>query len=191
MTSAHSERITELLNSLRDGDRLAASELIPRIYPELRKIAARHLRRERSGHTLQPTALVHEAYLRIAGKDQVWNSRSHFFAVAAEIMRQILVDHARKRQAVKRGGAARRVELDDVLLATDAAADSVLDIDRAIDQLASLDPRQANIVVFRTFGGLTEDEIAAVLGVSVRTVKRDWRMARAWLRGVLASPTGK
>lgn len=190
MVPAGSERITALLQDLRRGDRAAQSQIIPLIYPELRKIAARYMRRERAEHTLQPTALVHEVYLRMVGQEhQDWQSRAHFFGAAAGLMRQILVDHARVRLAAKRGGGACRVQLDEALVKTDAAADTVLDIDRAICNLSALDKRQAEVVVMRVFGGLTEEEIAVALDISDRTVKRDWKMAKAWLRGVL-SPGG-
>jgi RNA polymerase sigma-70 factor, ECF subfamily len=192
MVPAGSERITGLLQGLRRGDRSAQSQIIPLIYPELRKIAARYMRRERADHTLQPTALVHEVYLRMVGHEQQdWQNRAHFFAAAAGLMRQILVDHARGRLAAKRGGGACRVELDEILLKTDSAADTVLDIDRAICTLSELDPRQAEVVVMRIFGGLTEEEIAVALDVSDRTVKRDWKMAKAWLRGALSSGSVK
>jgi RNA polymerase sigma-70 factor, ECF subfamily len=190
MFSIGSQRITGLLQELRSGDRSAQSRIIPLIYPELRKIAARYMRRERADHTLQPTALVHEVYLRMVGHEQQdWQNRAHFFAVAAGLMREILVDHARKRISEKRGGGACRVQLDETLVKTDYAADKVLDIDRAIRNLSELDPRQAEVVVMRVFGGLTEKEIAIALDVSDRTVKRDWKMAKAWLRDVL-SPSG-
>ncbi|HTU44465.1 MAG TPA: sigma-70 family RNA polymerase sigma factor [Bryobacteraceae bacterium] len=180
-------RITKLLNDVRGGNRGAERQLIELIYPELRKIAARQLRAERPGHTLQPTALVHEAYLRLAGQQQVWQNRSHFFAVAAQLMYAILVDYGRRRQAAKRGSGAARIELGGLPVAANANANAeyILDVDRAIEKLAGWDPRQAKVVVFRFFGGLNEDEIAEVLSVSVRTVKRDWRMAKAWLHGEL------
>jgi RNA polymerase sigma factor (TIGR02999 family) len=192
MIPTDSERITGLLNDLGRGETGAHAEIVPLIYPELRKMAARYLRRERQDHTLQPTALVHEAYLRMLGqRNHDWQNRAHFFAVAAELMRQILVDHARKRQAAKRGGGAFQVELSEALIATDSAADQVLEIDEAIRKLSQLDPRQAEVVVMCVFGGLTEEEIASVLKVSGRTVKRDWSMAKAWLRGVLSSASAK
>lgn len=177
--------ITRLLNEVRSGNREVEPQLVSLIYPELRKIAARQMRQERPGHTLQPTALVHEAYLRLAGQEQAWENRSHFFAVAAHLMRAILVDHARKRHAAKRGGKLVQIQLDGAPVAINATLSYILDVDRAIDKLASWDPRQAKVVVFRFFGGLNEDEIAEVLSVSVRTVKRDWQMAKAWLHGEL------
>jgi RNA polymerase sigma-70 factor (ECF subfamily) len=186
MNGKDSGQITELLNDLGAGNRSAQSKLIPLVYPELRRIAARYMRRERPDHTLQATALVNEAYLRVVGQIQNWQNRAHFFAIAAELMREILVDHARKRQAAKRGGGSYVVNIEDCLVVTEEALDVILDVDRAIGQLAALDARQADMVVYRFFGGLTEEEIAEVLNVSVRTVKRDWKMAKAWLHGVLA-----
>lgn len=186
MNSGDNPRITKLLNEVRAGNHTAEAELITIIYPELRKIAARQIRREhRPGHTLQPTALVHEAYVRLAGQNQIWQNRSHFFAVAAHLMHAILVDYARKRQAAKRGGSSVRIDFEGATLAANASPDFILDVDRALEKLASWDPRQAKVVVFRFFGGLSEDEIAEVLSVSVRTVKRDWQMAKAWLHGEL------
>lgn len=183
---ADRQDITELLNGLREGDQNARSQLIALVYPELRRIAAQYMNRERGGHTLQPTALVHEAYLRIAGQqDQIWQNRNHFFAVASQVMRQVLVDHARRHAAAKRGGGAPQVEFNDRLLFESRNAHLALEIDDALEQLAKVDARQADVVVYRIFGGLTEEEIADVLNVSARTVKRDWRMARAWLHGIL------
>lgn len=182
-----SGEITRLLQELRRGNRQAESELIPHIYPELRRLAARYMRGEDPGHTLQPTALVHEAYLRLAGQQNIdWQNRSHFFAVAAQIMRHVLVDHARKQRAAKRPDAHFRVDLDDVLLVSAGASDLVLQIDEALDSLEKLDARQCRIVEMRFFGGLTEEEIGEVLGIAPRTVKREWSMAKAWLRGRLS-----
>lgn len=182
------EQITALLNGLRTGDNAARSELITLVYPELRKIAGNYMRRERPEHTLQTTALVHEAYLRLAGENgHSWENRAHFFAVAAQVMRQILVDHARRHRSAKRGGGLIPFEWTDALVVDDRNADTVLEIDRALEKLAEWDARQADVVVYRFFGGLTEEEIAQVLNISERTVKRDWKMARAWLKGVLAN----
>jgi RNA polymerase sigma-70 factor, ECF subfamily len=181
------QQITEMLNGLRAGDEAARAQIIALVYPELRKIAAQYMRKERREHTLQPTALVHEAYLRLAGeREQPWKSRTHFFAVASQVMRQVLVDHARKHHTAKRGGGAIRVDFDGTLALDDRNATAILDVDKAIDRLAQWDARQAKVVVLRFFGGLTEQEIAQTLNVSERTVKRDWRMARAWLQGILA-----
>lgn len=184
-------QITALLNELRTGDKAAESELISLVYPELRRIAAVYMRRERGDHTLQPTALVHEAYLRLAGeREQPWANRAHFFAAAARVMRQVLVDHARKHRSQRRGGGVR-VELQDSLALTEENWDLVLDLDRALEQLSEWDSRQADVVVLRYFGGLTEEEIGEVLQVSSRSVKRDWQMARAWLQKVLAKRGGQ
>ncbi len=174
--------ITLLLAGLRAGDRSAESRLMPLVYNELRRVARRYLRSERPDHTLQPTALVHEVYLRLVGQHEVaWQNRAHFFGVAAQLMRRILVDHARARQAEKRGGHQQKVPLNEVLeYAADKSAELVA-LDGALDRLAKRDPRQARIVELRFFAGLTEKEAAEVLGISVRTVKRDWGVARAWL----------
>jgi RNA polymerase sigma-70 factor, ECF subfamily len=181
------QQITEMLNGLRAGDEAARAQIIALVYPELRKIASQYMRKERREHTLQPTALVHEAYLRLAGqREQPWKSRTHFFAVASQVMRQVLVDHARKHHTAKRGGGAIRVDFDSTLALDDGNATAILDVDKALDRLAQWDARQAEVVVLRFFGGLTEEEIAQTLNVSERTVKRDWRMARAWLKGILA-----
>jgi RNA polymerase sigma factor (TIGR02999 family) len=177
--------LTELLNRFSAGDPRAESELVPLIYSELRKMAASYLRRERAGHTLQPTALVHEAYLRIAGRHTSWNGREHFFAVAARVMRGILIDHARQRSSQKRGAGALQVEFSDDGPGTAYDFDVVLHVDSALEKLAKLDPRQAKIVEMRYFAGLTEEEIGLLLGVSARTIKRDWTMAKAWLANAL------
>lgn len=187
MEDPSADQITRLLNGLREGNGSAESELVALVYPELRKRAAQALRGERPNHTLQPTALVNEVYLKIvAEQDRVWENRAHFFAVAAIVMRQILADHARRHRSAKRGGGLVPVELRDALAISHDNLDLILTVDRAIEQLSQWDPRQAKMVVLRYFGGLTETEIAEVLSVSVRTVKRDWEMAKAWLGGVLA-----
>jgi RNA polymerase sigma factor (TIGR02999 family) len=176
--------ITQLLHGVADGDARAADRLLPHVYEELRALAASFWARQRSDHTLQPTALVHEAYMRLVGSDGAqWSSRKHFFDVAAMAMRQLLVDHARRRCAEKRGGKLERVTLDD----SGAAADStmpidIVSLDAALTRLASLDARQARIVELRFLAGLSVEDAAGVLGVSARTVKLDWQMARAWLR---------
>lgn len=167
------------------GDKAALDRLVPLIYPELRRIAGRQLRRERPGHTLQPTALVHEVFLQLVDQHcATWDNRAQFFAVAAQLMRRILVDHARSRQALKRGGAITKVALQGVQ-AVDASADpiaaEVLAVDQALERLAARDPDQARIVELRFFGGLTVEETAHVMQRSPRTVKREWRLAKAWL----------
>jgi RNA polymerase sigma factor (TIGR02999 family) len=178
--------VTELLHRAARGDKTAEADLIPQVYRELHKIAQAYLRRERSEHTLQATALVNEAYLRlIAGGETEWQNRNHFFSVAATVMRRILVDYARQRNAGKRSGV--RVSLDENLLISAEQCDLVSDLDAALTRLAALNARQAKVVELRFFSGLTEEEIADVLQVSARTVKRDWTVARAWLYGELAS----
>lgn len=178
-----SHNITHLLKEWSDGDRQALDKLTPLVYEELRHQAARYLRRERPGHTLQTTALIHEAYLRlIDAKDVHWQSRAHFFAIAANLMRRILVEHARRRDADKRGGSQVRVQLDEALAVADEADVDLLAIDEALDRLAAIDPQQARVVELRFFSGLSVEETAAALGVSPKTVKRDWSVARAWLR---------
>ena len=175
--------VTRLLLDWSRGDRTALDRLMPLVYDELRALAARSLRSERSAHTLQGTALVHEAYLKLVDQRQVrWQDRAHFFAVAAQVMRRILVDHARRHGAAKRGGGVAALALEDVALA--AAPGPTVDwvaLDRALDRLATLDSRQARIVELRFFGGLTIEETAEVLRVSPATVKNEWSLARAWL----------
>jgi RNA polymerase sigma-70 factor, ECF subfamily len=178
-----------LLSRAALGDAQAASRLLPLVYDELRRLAASYMRRERPGQTLQATALVHEAYVRLVRPgDQPWTGRTHFLAIAALSMRQVLVDHARRRGAAKRGGAGQRITLDDAMLAApspDAGIDLV-ELDGALSRLAALDPLQARIVELRYFGGLTVDETAEVVGMSPATVKRHWTLARAFLKRALA-----
>jgi RNA polymerase sigma factor (TIGR02999 family) len=176
---------------LRDGDKEAESKLMALVYDELHHIAERYMRRERSDHTLQPTALVNEAYMRmLTQRDREWNGRVHFFAVAAQAMRRILVDHARAHRSGKRGGARAKLELQDTLIAAQEQPDHLLALDAALNRLAEWDARQGKVVELRVFGGLSEDEIAQTLGVSVRTVKRDWSMAKAWLHGEIFGDSG-
>ncbi|HMD84612.1 MAG TPA: sigma-70 family RNA polymerase sigma factor [Terriglobia bacterium] len=182
MVEPGATEITQLLARFRRGDRQAESQLIPLVYGELRHLAAACLGRERRDHTLQPTALVHEAFLRMAGKDQPdWQNRAHFFAIAARLMRQILVDYARHRGRVKRGGSCERLPLEEALVFSAGKSAELLALDEALDRLAQQDERQCRIVEMKFFGGLSIEEIAAVLETSPRTVKRDWTMARAWL----------
>jgi RNA polymerase sigma-70 factor, ECF subfamily len=179
--------ITALLAELSSGNREVEERLVPQVLSELRRVAARHLRVERENHTLQPTALVNEAYIRLVQQPQVsWQSRAHFFATAAHIMRHILVDHARARTAGKRGGPQQQVTLDEALLPADERSIDVLALHEAVERLAALDARQGKIIELHFFGGLPFDEIALVLDLSERTVKRDWAMARAWLRQELS-----
>lgn len=177
--------ITRLLLAVRDGDGEAHSELASLIYPQLKHIAQNCIRGERPDHTLQPTALVHEAYIRMAGRDIKWANRAHFFAVAAHIMRQILVDYARQHRAAKRSGNRQKVDLQDATVTSVEIPEKVLSLDEALSRLAEWDPRQASVVEMRFFAGLTEEEIGEVLGISVRTVKRDWKLARAWLHSII------
>lgn len=176
--------LTDLLEQVRTGDRSAFARLWPIVYEELRVLAARLLRAERPDHTLQPTALVHEAYLRLVDERAGWQDRAHFFAIAAQAMRRILVDYARGRLASKRGGAARRVSLDgsaDAPAAPDIDLDDVIEVDAALGELSTLDAFGSQVVELRYFGGLTVEETASALGVSPATVKREWQLAKAWL----------
>ena len=178
--------VTQLLLAWGAGDQAAGDRLLAAVYTELRRQAARAMRRESSEHTLQTTALVHEAYLRLVDQRRVvWQNRAHFFGVAAQLMRRILVDHARERRAAKRGGGARPLTLGDVDDAAAPAADAgadVLALHEALERLAALDPEQARLVELRYFAGLSIEETAEALGVSPATVKREWAIARAWLR---------
>ena len=174
--------ITHLLLGLKRGNKEAEGRLIPLVYKELRRIAGIYLRRETPGHSLQPTALVHEAYLRLTDIKEIdWQSRSHFFAVSATIMRRILVDHARASRARKRGDGWNAVSLNEAILPSPERAPEILALDEALTRLGMLDQRQAKIVELRFFAGMGEEETGEVLGISSRTVKRDWRIARAWL----------
>jgi RNA polymerase sigma factor (TIGR02999 family) len=173
---------TSALAAHNDGDPNAASRLLPLVYDQLRALAGRYMKQERPGHTLQPTALVHEAYLRLIDGERIdLNGKTHFFALAASQMRRILADHARARNAVKRGGGARRVTLHDAAAFRDDGVVDMLVLDEALDRLGRESPRQARIVELRYFGGLSVEEAARILGVSASTVKGDWRVARAWL----------
>jgi RNA polymerase sigma factor (TIGR02999 family) len=168
-----------------------ADRLVPALYGELRALAGKLLQEERRGHTLEPTALVHEAYLRLAGaKDLGCESREQFLAWAARVMRQVLVSHARARKRQKRGGGAQRVPLDEVLVRFEESASDLESLDEALDDLARLDPRKSRMVELRFFGGLTNEEVATVLGISRATVERDWRFVRAWLRARLGGGEG-
>ena len=175
--------VTELLADWNKGDQEALSKLIPLVYDELHKLASRHLRRERSDHTLQTTALVHEAYLKLVDqKDANWQNRAQFFAVAAQMMRRILVDYARRHLASKRGGSFYKVTLDDGLTSPAQDDAELLALDEALERLAALDPRQSRVVELRIFGGLTLEETAHAIKISPRTARREWSMAKAWLR---------
>jgi RNA polymerase sigma factor (TIGR02999 family) len=175
--------VTQILHAIAEGDPHAASQLLPLVYDELRKLAAQRLAGEMPGQTLQPTALVHEAYLRLVGNDaeQHWDSRGHFFAAAAEAMRRILIDNARRKGCVRRGGARQRVDLDAMQLFSEEPNDDLLDLDEALTRLTGLDPVRAELVKLRFFAGLTMPEAAATLGISLATAERYWAFARAWL----------
>jgi RNA polymerase sigma factor (TIGR02999 family) len=178
--------LTALLVDLRAGDPRAVDAILPHVYAELQELAHRQLRAERSDHTLNTTALVHEAYLRLVRQDRVdWQGRAHFLGVAALAMRRILVTYAKARRAEKRGGGVAAGTLDDALVGADDRPDDLLALDEALDRLAERSERQARVVEMHVFGGLTHEETAAALGVSEPTVRRDWRMARAWLSHAL------
>jgi RNA polymerase sigma factor (TIGR02999 family) len=181
MKTAETGRISRLLQQWSGGDPQAREDLVPLVYQELRKRAAAYLRRERPNHTLQPTALVNEAYLRLMGQERVaWINRAQFFGVAAQAMRRILVDHAREREAAKRPGGIR-VTLDEGMRSVAPIDCELLMLDSVLQELAAIDPRQARIVEMRYFGGLSEEEVAAILSLSRATITREWRSARAWL----------
>jgi RNA polymerase sigma-70 factor (ECF subfamily) len=188
---AAAAEVTTLLARLVDGDPQAASRLVPLVYGELRQIAARFMRRERVDHTLQTTALVHEAYLKLVEQTPAsWQNRAHFFAIAAQVMRHILIDHARGHAREKRGGGQTVIQFDEGLVFSPEQSSELLEVDAALQRLTELDPRQGKIVELRFFGGLTVDETAAVLGISPKTVKRDWSVAKAWLHGELRQSHG-
>jgi RNA polymerase sigma-70 factor (ECF subfamily) len=179
---ASQQHVTQVLAQLREGDSQAASQLLPLVYDELRRLAGRYLQNEAAGHTLQPTALVHEAYLRLVDQtDADWRNRAHFFAVAAQAMRNILVDHARSRRAAKRGGDRLKLPLDEAGILLVGADEYLVALDEAMRKLELLDVQQSRIVELRFFAGLTIEETAEVLRISPKTVQRDWLMARAWL----------
>jgi RNA polymerase sigma-70 factor (ECF subfamily) len=178
-----SPQITEMLTEWTNGDKHALEKLMPAVYGELRRQAMRHLRRERSGHTLQVSDLIHEAYLKLVDQKNVtWQNRAHFFALSATLMRRILVDYARRRGRIKRGGSGVDLALKEEIAANEATDSNLVELHEALMRLAVIDPRQSQIVELRCFGGLTIDETAAVLGISPTTVKDDWNLAKAWLR---------
>ena len=182
MTTLSADNLTGLLVEWREGDKAALNKLTPLIYDELRRIAHRYAQRERNGHTLGTTALVNEAYLRLAGQKKIeWQNRAHFFAVTAQVMRHILIDHARRRHYTRHGGDAQRVSLGEAEVMSAARARELVALDEALDELARLDPRKSRVVELRYFGGLGLEETAEVLEISVMTVRRDWRAAKAWL----------
>jgi RNA polymerase sigma factor (TIGR02999 family) len=182
MSVDKAQEVTRLLTSLHAGNKNAADELIPLVYSEMRKLAAHYLKNEREGHTLQPTALVHEAFLKLVGQETEWQNRDHFFAMAANLMRRILVDYARRYKANKRGGEAEKVSLEDAFVFVKERPSEMLALDEALEELAKIDPRRAKVVELKFFGGMNHEEIAKVLSVHVNTVLRDWNLARAWLK---------
>jgi RNA polymerase sigma factor (TIGR02999 family) len=181
--------VTRILFAIEGGDPCAAEQLLPLVYDELRKLAAQKLAQEKPGQTLEATALVHEAYLRLvdAVKAQSWNSRGHFFAAAAEAMRRILIDRARRKRSQRQGGVRRRCQLSDEDVVQISLNDEIIDLDEALSKLGSTDPKAAELVKLRVFAGMTIDEVAEVQGTSPRTVKRNWAYARAWLGRELAA----
>ena len=196
MESDPKSRITEILSGLNRAEgvnRASAEDLFPLVYDELRRLAKGYMSRETPGHTLQPTALVHEAYLKLVDQTRAdWKGKTHFFAVGARVMRRLLVDHARERRALKRGGGWRNVTLSGALEPLGEKPldpEQLLDLNAALDHLAEIDQREARIVTLRFFGGLTVEQVAEVLGVSKRTVENDWRHAQAWLRLRLSETT--
>ena len=182
MRQARQNEITQLLLDLNGGNRAAVDLLVPLVYEELQVLARRQLRGERSAHTLNTTALVHEAYLKLVDQQRVsWQNRAHFFAIAAQAMRRILINYAKNRAAEKRGGGQPLVTFDERSVVREARAEELVALDEALAELTKLSERQSKVVEYQFFGGLTHEEIAEVLGVSVPTVRRDWRLARAWL----------
>lgn len=183
--------VTSLLNELAAGDQEAAAKLVPLVYEELHRLATSRLRHERPDHTLQATALVHEAYMKlVAQRDAKWQNRTQFFAVASQVMRRILVDYARGQHRIRRGGKQQKVSLDDVLLVSPNRTEEVLAVNESLSRLEKFDFRQGRIVELRYFGGLTVDEAAEILGVSSKTVMREWKIAKAWLYGDLKERHG-
>jgi RNA polymerase sigma-70 factor, ECF subfamily len=181
-TPSSGTNVTDLLVDWSKGDPEALNKLMPLVYDELHRLASRHLRRERRGHTLQTSALVHEAYLKLVDqKNANWQNRVQFFAAAAQVMRHILVDYARNRRALKRGGDSCRLSLDEAIISSEEKDPDLLTLHDALNDLAAIDPQQSRVVELRVFGGLTVEETAEALGISTRTVKREWSMAKAWL----------
>lgn len=187
-STQNTRQITQMLKQWSEGNQQVLDELMPLVYEELRRQAARYLRRERDGHTLQPTALINEAYLKLIEQKNVdWQNRSHFFAIAAQSMRRILVDYARERHREKRGGAAENLPIEEAaFVVSDEKSVDLVALDEALTRLARFDERQARVVELRYFSGLSIDETAEVLGVSNVTVRRDWNMAKAWLHGQIS-----
>lgn len=190
MSGDRQHEVTRILHDWSGGDPAAPERLMPFVYEELRRLARTFLARERGGHTLQPTALVNEAYLRLVDQRSVnWQNRAHFYGIASSMMRRVLIDHARAHATEKRGGAAIHLSLDDVQVPIELRASGLLALDEALERLAAMDERKCKVVEMRFFGGLNDEEIAEVLGVTTRTVLRDWKTARLWLYREL-SPDG-
>ena len=181
MASASPQEVTQLLQAWSQGDQSALEKLTPLVYKELHRLAHRYMDLENSGHTLQTTALVNEAYLRLVDSNATWQNRAHFFAISAQLMRQILVDFARRHHQLKRGGQVRRVSLDDALVSAKDPDADLVSLDDALKALAAVDPRKSRVVELRFFGGLSVEDTAEVLKVSTDTVLRDWRLAKLWL----------
>jgi RNA polymerase sigma-70 factor, ECF subfamily len=181
---------TRLLKAMHAGDHAAAEQLLPLVYAELHRVANAYMRRERADHTLQPTALINEAYLRLVHEDVDWNSRAHFVGFAAHVMRRVLVDYARAHNAEQRGGKMERIELQDQLAVSPERLEEVSLIDEALERLEKKNPRQARVVELRYFGGLSIEQIGATLGIAPRSVKRDWSLARIWLYDELKPLSG-
>ena len=182
------DEVTLLLVSWSNGDKDALDKLVPLVYSELRRLARRYMGRESPGHTLQTSALINEAYVKLVDQQNVkWQNRAHFFAVAAQVMRHILIDHARRRHYIKRGGGARKVSLDDTAVLSDEKAADLVALDDALTALAKLDPRKSRIIELRFFGGLSIEETAEIMKISPVTVTREWRAGRAWLRREMTS----
>jgi RNA polymerase sigma-70 factor (ECF subfamily) len=182
-----SGKVNALLDDLQEGDHAAASRLFPLVYRELRRLAAHYIRGEKPGQTIQPTELVHEAYLRLVGQERIdWHGRTHFFAVAATSMRRILVDRARRKMAERHGGGGKKIPLEATLLFSPEKSREMVALDDALKRLEAVSPRQSRVVELRFFGGLEMEDIAKLEGVSLRTVKRDWSVARAWLHHEIA-----
>lgn len=182
-----SKKATDSLVAITEGDRTSATQLVETVYDDLRRLAHHYMNQEKAGHTLQPTALVHETYLKLVDQTRVdWRSRSHFFAIGAQAMRRILVNHAKGKARIKRGGNRLKISLDEALTVSNESGDDVLALDEALQKLARIDAQQAQIVELRFFGGMTVEETAVALGLSKRTVEREWTACRAWLRRELA-----
>jgi len=187
MAAPSTEEVTQLLLAWREGDEAALGELLPLVYDELHRLAARYMRRESPGHTMQTSALVNEAFIRLVDQRQVhWQNRAHFFGIAAQLMRRILLDHARGQARGKRGGGVHRVSFDEGAIVSEQRAAELIALDDALNALAAFDSRKGRIVELRFFGGLSNEEVTEVMGMSLRTVEREWRKAKAWLHHAIS-----